>query len=141
MIPYFAASICRSRSLTALFREVVRKRRFDLCFRRVRIQRSLYGNQLPFRRLRAGSHVHAHGSKRCFSAACCHQRALQILHQHLQGPAWRAPVRRIRFELVDRVLRFPPTALKQAHGAEVSTMVKDEVEPFGGFTGDAFVQP
>lgn len=50
-------------------------------------------------------------------------------------------LRRIRFELVDRVLRFPPSALKQAHGAEVSTMVKDEVEPFGGFTGDAFVQP
>ena len=26
-------------------------------------------------------------------------------------------------------------------GAEVSSMVKDEVEPLGGFTGDAFVQP
>ncbi|MGE6740337.1 ABC transporter transmembrane domain-containing protein [Allorhizobium pseudoryzae] len=50
-------------------------------------------------------------------------------------------LRRIRYELVDRVLRFPPSALKQVHGAEVSTMVKDEVEPFGGFTGDAFVQP
>ncbi|WP_137129152.1 ABC transporter transmembrane domain-containing protein [Rhizobium sp. FY34] len=50
-------------------------------------------------------------------------------------------LRRIRFELVDRVLRFPPSALKQLRGAEVSTMVKDEVEPFGGFTGDAFVQP
>ncbi|MCO5732347.1 ABC transporter transmembrane domain-containing protein [Rhizobium sp. SSA_523] len=50
-------------------------------------------------------------------------------------------LRRIRFELVDRVLRFPPAALKQVHGAEISTMVKDEVEPFGGFTGDAFVQP
>ncbi len=50
-------------------------------------------------------------------------------------------LRRIRYELVDRVLRFPPHALKQTHGAEISTMVKDEVEPFGGFTGDAFVQP
>ncbi|MDO1582928.1 ABC transporter transmembrane domain-containing protein [Rhizobium oryzicola] len=50
-------------------------------------------------------------------------------------------LRRIRFELVDRVLRFPPATLKQIHAAEISTMVKDEVEPFGGFTGDAFVQP
>jgi putative ABC transport system ATP-binding protein len=50
-------------------------------------------------------------------------------------------LRRIRYELVDRVLRFPPNVLKQVHGAEISTMVKDEVEPFGGFTGDAFVQP
>ncbi len=25
--------------------------------------------------------------------------------------------------------------------AEISTMIKDEVEPMGGFTGDAFVQP
>jgi putative ABC transport system ATP-binding protein len=50
-------------------------------------------------------------------------------------------LRRIRYELVDRVLRFPPSTLKQLRGAEVSTMVKDEVEPFGGFTGDAFVQP
>jgi putative ABC transport system ATP-binding protein len=50
-------------------------------------------------------------------------------------------LRRIRYELVDRVLRFPPNTMKQVNGAEISTMVKDEVEPFGGFTGDAFVQP
>ncbi|TRL34365.1 ABC transporter transmembrane domain-containing protein [Rhizobium straminoryzae] len=50
-------------------------------------------------------------------------------------------LRRIRYELVDRVLRFPPSTMKQVNGAEISTMVKDEVEPFGGFTGDAFVQP
>lgn len=50
-------------------------------------------------------------------------------------------LRRIRYELVDRVLRFPPSYVKQIHSSEVSTMVRDEVEPFGGFTGDAFVQP
>jgi putative ABC transport system ATP-binding protein len=50
-------------------------------------------------------------------------------------------LRRIRFELVDRVLRFPPSYFKRAKGAEVATMVKDEVEPLGGFIGDAFVQP
>ena len=50
-------------------------------------------------------------------------------------------LRRIRFELVDRILRFPPGQFKRMKGAEVSSMVKDEVEPLGGFTGDAFVQP
>ena len=50
-------------------------------------------------------------------------------------------LRRIRFELVDRVLRFPPSVFKRVKAAEVATMVKDEVEPLGGFIGDAFVQP
>ncbi len=50
-------------------------------------------------------------------------------------------LRRIRFELIDRILRFPPTHFKRVKGAEISSMVKDEVEPLGGFTGDAFVQP
>jgi putative ABC transport system ATP-binding protein len=50
-------------------------------------------------------------------------------------------LRRIRFELVDRVLRFPPGHFKRVKSAEVATMVKDEVEPLGGFIGDAFVTP
>jgi putative ABC transport system ATP-binding protein len=50
-------------------------------------------------------------------------------------------LRRIRFELVDRVLRFPPSVFKRMKASEVATMVKDEVEPLGGFIGDAFVQP
>ena len=50
-------------------------------------------------------------------------------------------LRRIRFELIDRVLRFPPEKFKRVRGSEISSMIKDEVEPLGGFTGDAFVQP
>lgn len=50
-------------------------------------------------------------------------------------------LRRIRFELVDRVLRFPPIQFKRVKGAEVASMIKDEVEPMGGFTGEAFVTP
>ena len=50
-------------------------------------------------------------------------------------------LRRIRFELIDRVLRFPPGQFKRVKSAEIATMIKDEVEPMGGFTGDAFVQP
>ena len=47
----------------------------------------------------------------------------------------------LRYELIDRVLRFPPTEFRRVKGAEVATMIKDEVEPLGGFIGDAFVQP
>ncbi|WP_245294885.1 ABC transporter ATP-binding protein [Rhizobium rhizosphaerae] len=50
-------------------------------------------------------------------------------------------LRRIRYQLIDRILRFPPAQFKRMKGSEVSSMVKDEVEPLGGFTGDAFVQP
>jgi putative ABC transport system ATP-binding protein len=50
-------------------------------------------------------------------------------------------LRRIRFDLVDRVLRFPINQFKRVKSAEVASMVKDEVEPLGGFIGDAFVQP
>ena len=39
------------------------------------------------------------------------------------------------------MLRFPPSLFKRVKAAEVATMVKDEVEPLGGFIGDAFVQP
>ncbi len=50
-------------------------------------------------------------------------------------------LRRIRFDLIDRILRFPPNVFKRVKGAEMASMVKDEVEPLGGFTGDAFVVP
>lgn len=50
-------------------------------------------------------------------------------------------LRRIRYELVDRILRFRPVFFRRVKGAEMSSMVKDEVEPLGGFTGDAFVLP
>ena len=50
-------------------------------------------------------------------------------------------LRRLRFQLIDRVLRFPPNTFKRVKASEVATMIKDEVEPLGGFIGDAFVQP
>lgn len=50
-------------------------------------------------------------------------------------------LRRLRFELFDRILRFPPSHLRKVKQAEIATMIKDEVEPLGGFIGDAFVQP
>ena len=50
-------------------------------------------------------------------------------------------LRRMRYQLTDRVLRFPVPHFKRVKGSEVASMVKDEIEPFGEFIGDAFVQP
>ena len=50
-------------------------------------------------------------------------------------------LRRLRFELGDRILRFPLLHMRRVKQSEVATMIKDEVEPLGGFIGDAFVTP
>src|SRR5581483_7477850 len=50
-------------------------------------------------------------------------------------------LRRLRFELYDRILQFPLSHFRKVKQAEIATMIKDEVEPLGGFIGDAFVQP
>jgi putative ABC transport system ATP-binding protein len=50
-------------------------------------------------------------------------------------------LRRLRYELTDRILRFPIPYARRVKQTEVATMIKDEVEPLGGFIGDAFVSP
>ena len=66
---------------------------------------------------------------------------LKFLVNTMKGRLGERLLRRLRFELVDRVLRFPPAYLRRVKQAEVASMVKDEVEPLGGFTGDAIVWP
>ncbi len=50
-------------------------------------------------------------------------------------------LRRIRYQLVDRILRFRQARFTQMKAGEVASMVKDEIEPLGGFAADAFTQP
>ncbi|MET1027148.1 MAG: ABC transporter transmembrane domain-containing protein [Dongiaceae bacterium] len=50
-------------------------------------------------------------------------------------------LRRLRYELFDRVLRFPFSHFRKVKQAEIATMIKDEVDPIGGFIGDAYIQP
>ncbi len=50
-------------------------------------------------------------------------------------------LRRLRYDLYSRVLRFPlPTFRKMSQG-EIIPMITAEVEPLGGFIGDAISQP
>jgi len=50
-------------------------------------------------------------------------------------------LRRLRFELFDRVLRYPLSRFRRTKPSEIASMIKDEVEPMGAFIGDAFTQP
>ena len=50
-------------------------------------------------------------------------------------------MRRLRYQLFDRVLRYPLTRFRRTKPAEIASMIKDEVEPMGGFIGDAFTLP
>ena len=58
-----------------------------------------------------------------------------------KGELGERMLRRMRFDLFALVLRFTPEALRNVKSSETATIVKDEVEPIGGFIGDAFVLP
>ena len=50
-------------------------------------------------------------------------------------------LRRFRFDLYGRVLRFPLPQFRKTSSSEIVTMVTAEVEPLGGFIGDSFKLP
>ena len=50
-------------------------------------------------------------------------------------------LRRLRYALYDTILRFPLTRFRRVKAAEMATMIKDEVEPLGGFIGEALITP
>ncbi len=58
-----------------------------------------------------------------------------------KGALGERMMRRMRFELFSMALRFTPETLRGVKSSEAATIIKDEVEPIGGFIGDAFVQP
>jgi putative ABC transport system ATP-binding protein len=50
-------------------------------------------------------------------------------------------LRRLRYALYDHILRFPLQRFRRVKAAEMATMIKDEVEPLGGFIGEALITP
>ncbi|MGB0630270.1 MAG: ABC transporter transmembrane domain-containing protein [Alphaproteobacteria bacterium] len=50
-------------------------------------------------------------------------------------------LRRLRFDLFSRILRFPLPQFRKTSSGEMVTMITAEVEPLGGFIGDAFKLP
>ncbi len=76
-----------------------------------------------------------------FLALVCANGLFKFYINVFKGRMGERMLRRLRYTLVDRVLRLPPLHFRKVKAPEVATMVKDEVEPLGGFIGDAFVQP
>ncbi len=66
---------------------------------------------------------------------------LKFLMNTMKGRMGERLLRRLRYELVDKVLRFPSAHLRRTKQSEIASMIKDEVEPLGGFIGDAIVWP
>lgn len=50
-------------------------------------------------------------------------------------------LRRLRYELYRQVLRFPLSHFRKTSAGEIIPMITSEVEPLGGFIGDALAQP
>jgi putative ABC transport system ATP-binding protein len=50
-------------------------------------------------------------------------------------------LRRLRYALYDYILRFPLARFRRVKAAEMASMIKDEVEPLGGFIGEALITP
>jgi putative ABC transport system ATP-binding protein len=50
-------------------------------------------------------------------------------------------LRRLRYELFDRVLRYPVQKIRQVKPSEITSVIKDEVDPLSEFIGDAFSLP
>jgi len=59
----------------------------------------------------------------------------------LKGWMGERMLRRLRFALFDHVLRFPLLRFRRVKSAEIAGMIKDEVEPLGGFIGEALITP
>lgn len=76
-----------------------------------------------------------------FLLLVCINGAFKFYMNLYKGRLGERMLRRLRYELVDRLVRFPIGRFKRIKSAEIASMVKDEVEPLGGFIGDAFVQP
>jgi ABC-type multidrug transport system fused ATPase/permease subunit len=57
------------------------------------------------------------------------------------GTTGERMLRRLRFQLYGRILRFPLPQFRKTSSSEMVTMITAEVEPLGGFVGDAFKLP
>ncbi len=59
----------------------------------------------------------------------------------MKGTLSERMLRRLRYLLIARILRFPPPYFERVSQGELVSMVTAEVEPMGGLMGDAISQP
>jgi len=58
-----------------------------------------------------------------------------------QGITGERMLRRLRYDLYSRILRFPLPTFRKKSSGEIIPMITAEVEPLGGFIGEAFALP
>ncbi len=58
-----------------------------------------------------------------------------------KGQLGERMLRRFRYQLYQRLLRFPTSYFQKTSSAQIIPMITVECEPLGGFIGDAFAQP
>ena len=66
---------------------------------------------------------------------------LKLQINTMKGWMGERMLRRLRYTLFDRILRFPLPHFRRVKAAEMATMIKDEVEPLGGFVGESLISP
>ena len=76
-----------------------------------------------------------------FLALVCINGAFKMRINTFKGILAERLLRRMRFMLIERTMRFPLPQFQKTSSGEVVTMVTAEVEPLGGFFGDAYVLP
>lgn len=59
----------------------------------------------------------------------------------MKGVLGERLLRRMRFVLLDLYLRHRPEDIRSVKPSEAASIIKDEVDPIGGFSGDAFILP
>jgi putative ABC transport system ATP-binding protein len=67
--------------------------------------------------------------------------AFKYIINTLKGRLGERMLRRLRFQLYHRLLRFPLTQFSKTSSAQIIPMITSECESLGGFIGDAFVTP
>jgi ABC-type bacteriocin/lantibiotic exporter with double-glycine peptidase domain len=68
-------------------------------------------------------------------------QAFKYMINVYQGISGERMLRRLRYELYSRILRFPMPTFKKKSSGEIIPMITAEVEPLGGFIGEAFALP
>jgi putative ABC transport system ATP-binding protein len=76
-----------------------------------------------------------------FLALVCINGLFKFYINTYKGRLGERTLRRLRYELIDLMMRFPSAHIRRMKAPEVATMIKDEVEPLGVFIGEAYVDP
>ena len=71
----------------------------------------------------------------------CINGSFRIYINFYKGRIGERMLRRLRFILYSRILRFPLPHFRKVSSAELISMITAEVEPIGNFIGDAFALP